>query len=233
MSKKEVAIRKKQKIAKASKNMFITVAVTSFVVGIAVVATGFLAKKIIFNQKVINAKNETVNNLKANNSNFASLEENIKILSANEALSSLKVNPTQDAIGVVLDALPANGNSTAFGASLKEKILNVDNVKIENLTVNTTQDEMSGGSTSSAASTTATTTEKPLNTISFTFKVIGSITSFNDVLRKIEKSIRPIAIDAITLETGNDTSYMTVSGHTNYQPELRAELKTKTIKADK
>ena len=74
MAKKEVALRKRQKIHKANHNIFIVVAVAAFIAGFSLVGATFLIKKIIFNQKVLSEKNNTISTLRQNNKNVPKIE---------------------------------------------------------------------------------------------------------------------------------------------------------------
>lgn len=221
MAKKEVAIRKRQKIHKANHNIFIVVAIAAFIAGFSLVGATFLIKEIMFNNKVLSEKNNTISVLRQNNENVPKLEQDIKVLKTNEALLSSKFKADQDPLTVVLDALPAQVNSTALGSSLKEKLLSVQGVEIEKLMVqNTDSDELVEESTMAE------------NRISFTFKVSGSsVNGLNSILRNLEKSIRVMHIDSFIIEQGDEKNWLTVAGHTYYEPMLRATLKTKTVKA--
>lgn len=221
MAKKEVAIRKRQKIHKANHNIFIVVAIAAFIAGFSLVGATFLIKEIMFNNKVLSEKNNTISVLRQNNENVPKLEQDIKVLKTNEALLSSKFKADQDPLTVVLDALPAQVNSTALGSSLKEKLLSVQGVEIEKLMVqNTDSDELVEESTMAE------------NRISFTFKVSGSsVNDLNSILRNLEKSIRVMHIDSFIIEQGDEKNWLTVAGHTYYEPMLQASLKTKTVKA--
>ncbi len=227
MSKKEVAVRKRQKIAKANKNMFIVIAVTAFVVGFAIVASVFLFKKLLFNQKVISQKSITIDNLKFNNNNIDKLSEDIRVLKTNENLLDNRLSDSQDPLMVILDALPNKGNSSALGSSLKERLLKISGVEVESLVVNSTAEEISfdDESNSSVASADA-------SIITFKFKVSGNMSNLNKVLKKLEKSIRPIYISSVNIESGENKNWLTVEAYSYYEPAITAQLKTKTIKAE-
>lgn len=223
MAKKEVALRKRQKIHKANHNIFIVVAVAAFIAGFSLVGATFLIKKIIFNQKVLSEKNNTISTLRQNNKNVPKLEEDIKVLKTNEALLSSKFKSDQDPLTVVLDSLPAQVNSTALGSSLKEKLLSVQGTEIETLMVQNTDSE---------ALIEESITATAENKISFAFKVSSPrVNDLNLVLRNLERSIRVMHVDSLIIEQGEEKNWLTVEGHTYYEPMLSASLKTKTVKA--
>ncbi len=223
MAKKEVALRKRQKIHKANHNIFIVVAVAAFIAGFSLVGATFLIKKIIFNQKVLSEKNNTISTLRQNNKNVPKLEEDIKVLKTNEALLSSKFKSDQDPLTVVLDSLPAQLNSTALGSSLKEKLLSVQGTEIETLMVQNTDSE---------ALIEESITATAENKISFAFKVSSPrVNDLNLVLRNLERSIRVMHVDRLIIEQGDEKNWLTIEGHTYYEPMLQASLKTKTVKA--
>ena len=67
MATEGTALRKRQQIAKANRMMFLWIAGVSVVVGIALVASIFLAQKAFFNEKVLAEKSKTASTLVKNN----------------------------------------------------------------------------------------------------------------------------------------------------------------------
>lgn len=235
MAKETKAIRKQQQINKSSRNMFLSIAIASALVGFAVVASIFLINKIIFNQRVISAKNKTVQNLRSNNANLPVLKSEIAILETNEALRSSRTNPEQGAIRVVIDALPATDNPTALGASVR-KLLSVEGVRIEDLLVSSGDDSLDTNSESLNEEPSMVT--NGLSTINFQFKAVGSIDALNQVLKKLERSIRAMSIDTVDFEisTGSDgdnQDILTVTAHSFYQPMIEAKLDETIMEAGK
>lgn len=60
----EVALTKRIKISKAQQNMFLAVLIASLVLGFTIMLSVFFVKYIIFNTKVINAKEQAISNYK-------------------------------------------------------------------------------------------------------------------------------------------------------------------------
>ena len=229
MSERGKAIKKRQQIDKASRKMFLAVAVASFLTGFALVASVFIINKMVFNTRVISEKNKTYNTLLNNNSGIIRLADQVRSLEVNEDLLSVRLNDEEQAFRVILDALPAIGNSTALGASLKEKILSVPGVSVESIIVNPTIEESSGaileGDTSSSIATP----------IEFTFKVVGAVSNLSQVLKNLERSIRPIVVDTIRFEvsTIDAQSSIMVTGHSFYEPMAEAKLGSKKLESGK
>ena len=224
MKPNDVAIRKRSQIAKANKTMFIWIAVASALVGSALVVSFFLVQKVIFNEDVLSLKQATVSNLDNNNKVAPELVSQVQVLDTNQALISSKANEGDQAVQVILDSLPSDGNSLALGASLQNKLLagipglisveslQVDPIAgIESLTANTTIDASAG--------TTA-------NEITFRLVVKGNQDALKTVLQNFERSIRLITILSLQTEAQSDGQLMTITAKAYYEPAKSIELRT-------
>ncbi|HEY8992659.1 MAG TPA: hypothetical protein VIM37_02305 [Candidatus Microsaccharimonas sp.] len=229
MKPNETALRKRTQIANANRTMFLWIAGASALVGFAVVASIFLGQKLLFNEKVLFAKNNTVSTLNANNKVVADLKTNVRVLDTNADLAKVKANPSDQTIQVILDALPSDANSLALGSSLQGKLLagipgltlvslQVDPVQgIESLT-NT--GVVSGSDTPVAAS----------NEITFQFSVTGNQDSLLQALTNLERSIRTIDITRLQIENQGTSQVMTVQGRAFYEPAKTITLYDKVVK---
>lgn len=230
MADKDVAIRKRQQIEKAGRTMFIWVATAAAVVGIAAVLAVSLFQRLVFNQKVINAKNETIAVLRDNNTVVNDLKDNVRVLNTNSALLNTDRSENSEPISVVLDALPSQPNSSALGASLQQKLLNVEGVVIESLTVDPiagVEDNIDTGDTSVSDSETGD------NEIRFQFTVstkASKVNALKEVLKRIESSIRAIDIYKLSVEQQNDSISLSVEGRAYFEPEVTVELQKESIK---
>lgn len=242
MQPKVVAIRKRTQIAHANRTMFIWVAAVSVLFGFAVVASMFLVQMISFNEKVIKEKNNTIAILKSNNINIVELKEQVRILDTNTTLEAVKAGAGDNALQVILDALPAEANSPALGASLQNKLLNVPGVALDTLNVEPVAGVESLGEDGAASATPILTdgTAAPQTAINFTFSVVGNETDLRTLLQRLERSIRTISITSMKIEKQSSTNLdgttsealvLKVSGRAYYEAEKIIELKDMTIKA--
>jgi len=228
MQPKNVAIRKRTQIMKANRTMFIWVAGVSVVFGVALVGIIFLTQMLLFNERVLQQKNITISTLATNNSNVSALESQIRVLDTNEALISSKAKPDDQAIQVILDALPSDANSLALGASLQTKLLS----GIPNLSLNSIQvdpvvgvESLSSGSVISALPASASA-----NNITFRFSVTGSDASLRQVLQNLESSIRTIDIISLKIESQGSARVLSVEGQAFYEPARVVQLKDMVVK---
>lgn len=232
METPSTGLRKRQQISRANKMMFLWVAGVSVVVGISIVLIVFLAQKIVYGEKVIAEKDKTNRTLETNLKTVNELKQKITVLNTDEALRSTRLNESDRPIQSVLDALPASANSTAFAASLQTKLLTgVSGVALETLTV----EPVSGVETSSDSSTSTVSTSTPAgeNQIAFAFSVSANqsnITALRQVLERLEKSIRPINVTALSVEAQGDRLIMQVTGVSYYDSAKTVQLVEKVVK---
>jgi head-tail adaptor len=231
MATQETALRKRQQIAKANRTMFLWVAGASAIVGIALVLSLFLLQKAWFNEKVLAEKSKTASVLTDNNKVVSDLKDQIRVLNTNQSLKEVMIAGEDQPVQVVLDALPSDANSSALGSSLQEKFLNDGALKVESLTVDPVAGIESQSDTSvEDASTDAAEGE---NQITFRFTVstdANNATALKNLLQRIERSIRPIDISTLTVETQGERLVLTASGRSFYEPARTVELKEKTVK---
>lgn len=225
----DVAIRKRTQIAQANRTMFIWIAAASALVGSALVVSFFLFQKAQFGETVLGLKQTTVSNLDHNNEVVPELKDQIRVLDTNQALMSSKANEGDQAIQVILDALPSTGSSLALGASLQNKLIagvpgliSVDSLQL---------DPIVGVETITGDATTVDASEGAIaNEITFRLSVKGSQDAIKNILKNFERSIRIIDITALQIETQTDGQLMTLQARAYYEPAKTIELVDKVVK---
>lgn len=223
---KDAALRKRQQIDSSKRTMFITVAIVGFVTGTALVVSFFLLQQIWFHAKVIAAKQETLSVIKNDIATVKGLKDNVRVLDTNEALNSVRINDSSSALQSILDALPAEANADALGASLQERFIKpVEGLSIESLAV----DSMNADSLSTETDA-ATTTEESSSSIGFTLSVSGSADGLKELLARFERSIRVIKITSVDVQAGEDKLTMNIVGKAFYEPARKVEIGTKVLK---
>lgn len=226
MAVQEVALRKRQLIAKANRMMFVWVAGMSVVVGISLVASIFLTQKALFNEKVLAVKSSTASTLTKNNKAVDELKNQVRVLNTNEDLKNAMAPGETQPIQVVLDALPSDANSSAFGASLQKKFLNGDGLTLETLIV----DPVDGVESSPSSGSSETKVDASQVAFRFTVSVaVGNADALKKLLQSIEHSIRPIDITSLNIEAQGTRLVLKVDGRTYYEPAQSTQLKTKTV----
>jgi hypothetical protein len=225
-------VRKRQQIDNANKQMMITVAVAAAVVTVCVVLGINFVQRIIYGTKVNSALSSTAKTLDTNvNTSIKKLISNVDTLQANKNLLALRVDPNDEAVQVILDALPTVDDRVALGASLQDKILAPSGIQIESISIDqgttATTDTSSADDTSGASSDASV---KPTaQTIEFSLNVTGAYDQVQEFLRDLEKTIRPITVTSIRLEGTDDKLTAAVSATTYYSPRVKYALGSKEI----
>jgi len=232
MASQEMALRKRQQIANANRTMFMWVAIVSALVGIAIVGSIFLFQQAMFNEKVLKVKSTTASTLRANNKAIPELENQVREMNTNQALTdSMAPNQTQP-IRVVLDALPSDANSPAFGSSLQAKFLDDPALKIESLNVDPVVGVESQTDTG-VVNASSSSADRASHEITFRFSVstdINNVSALKTLLQKLERSIRAIDPTSLKVETQGARIVLSVEGRAFYEPAKTVELKEKTVK---
>lgn len=228
----KTAMRKRQKIESSNKTMFLWVTGMSIVVGFCAVIAWFLIQQIIFQGKVIGERNETVRTLEANNAAVDELRKNVRVLETDKnLLETPKAEPDEKALQIILDALPADANSLALGASLQRKIIGeTDGVTVESLEVLPTSTEAVAGSEGEEAYSD----DGELQTAnSMPFRLVvssNSLGSLRSLLDRFERSIRVIDITKLELERSEDKFTLTLEAQAYYEPAVEVKMKKEVVK---
>lgn len=227
MAQKDVSANKRQQIAKSSRIMFVWVAGASVLVGFAAVICWFLIQQIMFKERVITEKNKTVSTLQQNIKAVPKLSDNIRVLETNVALNSAKANSNEKALQVILDALPADENTLALGASLQTKLIG----SAGNLTIDSLDATPAAGANGTA---TTTTTSDGVQRMNFSFTVSSADpNAIKDLLKRLERSVRIMDVDTLRIEQSETRMTMVVQAHAYYLPEKKIELKKILVGAHK
>lgn len=218
MASREVSLRKRQQIDSSKRTMFLVVAVAAFISGGALVVSFFLVQQVMFHTDVIGKKRDTLDTIEANITAVKALEENVRVLDTNEALMAVRLNGEDSALQVILDALPAEANSDALGASLQIRLAGeVSGLRIDGLSLRSAEE--SSANTPSANSN-----------IMFEMSVHGTADMLKEFMMRMERSIRVIELTSINIQSGSDGLDMKISGQAFYEPKRVIELKTETFK---
>ncbi|MCA0228211.1 hypothetical protein LCH21_02040 [Patescibacteria group bacterium] len=226
MAAPQPGMKKRQIIANSNRTMFFWVAGMSAIVGVCAVASIFLVQQLAFKTKVTVELNKTLSVVTKNNKVANQLIENVRLRGTDASLSSIKAQPDDQALQVVLDAMPADENTLALGSSLQQKLIGtVDGVTIESLAVDP---PVSADYTVVNSSVSASDGPQKM-----TFTTTVSATDPNllkELLVKLERSIRVIDVDDLMLEKGATKYTMTLKAHAYYMPATSVELTDKVVK---
>lgn len=215
MDRADKTLRKRQQISSANRMMFIWVAAGSGVVGIALVVSIFLVQQLVFNEKILLKKNETISALEKSKEAIEPLREQIAVRNTDQALLDSRAKDKDQALQAVIDALPDSPNTAALGASLQNVLIPGQGLQLETLKVDPVDEEGAEG---------------PLT---FSFSVStgrGSIGELRNLQQRLERSIRAINVSSILVENSTTKATMTVKGEAYFEPARTVELGTEMVK---
>jgi hypothetical protein len=207
--KKDVQVVKKQSlIDKTRKSVIILVAGASMVVGAMIVVSGLFIQSLLFNNKVMKVQNDTITTLNSNIKAVPELKADVLVLNTNEQLLEARSSSDARALQTVLDALPADANRLALGASLEQKIFK----DISGLTVQSLSVDPSIGS----AADGSTTDTGELGTLTFSATISGTPEALKLGLQRLERSVRSMNVQTINGTTSGNNVTLTVVGVAYY-----------------
>lgn len=217
MAQNDAAVRKRAQITQTNRTMFVWIAVASALIGAGIVVGIFLVQRLVYNEAVLAKKQETITTLNHNLNSVDDLKQEIRKLDVNSALLSARASDEDQAVRVILDALPSEANSLALGASLQSKLLKgIDGLTIESLQVDPVYgvEVISDGGSSQVIDSGSAASE-----ITFNFTVSGSQDALKKALVNLERSLRTISITSLRIDGqpgGNQE--MNVQGRAFYEP---------------
>lgn len=217
-------LKKRQQIEVAGRMMFIWVAVAAIAVSFCLATGQYLFTKWDYNNKILGKKYTAAQTLANNVTNAQKLKTEVDNLIANQDLASVKTNPDDPNIKSVLDALPTTFDPSALATSLQQVILSRSGVSIESISVPPDTDT----SATPAASTSAATTGP--QEIKFSFVVTGTYDKIKALVIDLERTIRPIRINDMTLNGSDSNLRASFDASTFYQPSQTVKLGTETVK---
>lgn len=225
MNTKEIST-KRLAISKANAQMVAIVAASAFVAVFCLVAANTVFSQNRYQARIISAKEKAHDQLQENLANYDDLATAYKAF--DEAATNV-IGGTKSGSGdndgtnskIILDALPPTYDFPALTSSI-EKILTDNNLKVTSITGTDDQVNQQNNTTSA--------TPQPV-TIPFTFTVSNAnYASVNQLMSKLQLSIRPIQIDTLDASGSQNNMTVTVSAHTSYQPGKTVSITKETIK---
>ncbi len=215
---------KRLAIVKTNGKMVSMISVASFVTIFSLMAAKSVFSQISYQSRVIAADQQTNRQLSSD------------ISSANKLVSSYKsfVSQPTNVIGgnsqttggnngdnakIILDALPSQYDFPALATSL-ENILNSVNVQGD---ISGTDQQLTQQTNQSSTSPQAVAMPFNVDTKSISYS------SAQQLIDRLESSIRPIQIDSLQMTGGSNNMTVSISAHTYYQPAKKISITTKVI----
>lgn len=220
-------VKKRQQIHQANKVVFIWVAIAGVVLAVAVVLAQVMVKQFIYNTKVISAQQTTNTTLVNNEKQYEPLRVEVSKLIANQRLNDLRVNKVDggdNALQVVIDAMPTTGDPLATAASISQSVLSQSGVRIEQLSF------VDGSTAAVDPSVTQTAQTAGIVEMPFSVKVSGTYDQIKKMLDDMQLSIRPFSVTSIKLSGVSSNMTAEVNASTYYAVPPTTDLTKKPVK---
>lgn len=217
-------IKKQSLIDKTRKSVIMIVAAASIIIGALIVVCGIMVQHLLFNMKVIHAQNETISTIEANIEQAPKLEGDLKVLNTNEQLMEARSSSEAEPLQTVLDALPADSNRLALGASLEQRIFH----GLPGLTVQSLSVDPSAGDGASLQSVGG---NEGLGSLSFSASISGSPDTLKLALERLQRSIRAMNVTRINGTAAGDSVTFNITGEAYYLQPVDLSLHSKEIRS--
>jgi hypothetical protein len=210
-------------ISKANTIITATVAIASFITVASLVAMRSMLQTRSLQSKVISDKELAVKTLKQNIEAVDTLEVAYKefVGRPNNIIGGSSTGSGDrdgDNAKLVLDALPSKYDFPALTTSI-EKVLTQSNFKI--IEISGIDDEVAqGGKTSEMPEVV----EMP-----FSFTIGGGYDAMHDLIKSLERSIRPIQIKTLEFKADSGGLQLTVEAKSFYQSAKEFNITTKAV----
>lgn len=206
-----VKFSKRMMIGKDNARIITAVTVTAVILAISIVMVRALLSQREYNAKIITAKSQSRDTLKANKEALNSLTQKYSDFDKQTMVNSTKV----------LNALPSKYDFPAVAASIE---------KIFAIQTGAQKYKLESFSGSDSQNTAKTTSSAPTpQAIPFSISLSGNYASVLQFLLDMERSIRPMNIKSLELAGANNVLTASVSVETYYQPAKKFEIGSKAV----
>ncbi len=227
---------KRIQIDRSQSRVALIIAGASFLLVFSSVSSKSLLVKKAFQSRVNTEKSKTLEQLKLNNQNADKLLESYKLFvdpTAGDNIIGGNIKGTGlndgDNARIVLDALPSQYDFPALASSL-EKILGLNKgYRINGINAVDQFSSLTPDSTSTVEPIDNTTSSQPV-VIPFQVDVTGGPDSIFSLIDNFNKSIRPIKITRISLNSTSEGLNAVIDAQTYYQQEKNVDIKSKVVK---
>jgi hypothetical protein len=213
-------VKKRQQIQQANRIVFIWVAIAAVAITVALVLAQFMMKQFFFNTKVISAQVKTNDTLVKNLDVYEPLKTDVSKLVANSDLARLRVQDTDSALQVVIDAMPTADEPIALIASLQQVVLAKSGASISDVTL------LQAAPSDTGEVVVATAGVQP---VSFMIKANGSYDSIKKLMQDMHNSIRPISVTALKVTGSNANMAVEITANTFYAIPRTVDMTKETI----
>lgn len=215
---------KQLQIDKANSTVIAVVAVAAFLAAFSLVASKALLSQRAYQSRVIAEKTKALKQLRENNKQAEKLVQSYGSFVA-EPINIIGGAATGigdrdgDNAKIVLDALPSKYDFPAMVTSIEKLLSSNPAYKIGSIS----------GQDDEVAQSTQTDSSKPIE-MPFEANMSGDFTAVQDLMNKLQLSIRPIHIVSLEFSGTDANLTLNINARTYYQPERTLGITTKDVK---
>lgn len=213
-------IRKRTLIEKTRRNVLMWVGGAATLIGVIAVVCWMLIQSALFNHKIIGMKQDTLDQIQQNIGVVPDLKGSIKHLNDDPQLVMVKSSYESKGLQVILDALPADSNRMALGASLQHKVFMNEGVSLDSLTIEGVDSGSTGGVDMGDG----------LIPLEFNAVISGSPNDIRNALVRLESSIRAVNLKNVSAITSGGSVSLRLAGEVYYYPPADLSLGSEVIK---
>jgi len=212
-------------ISKANTQMVVVIAVASFITVFSLVASKELWSQSSYQAHVLSASNKAKTQLITNISAFKTLDSQYNNFQSGQTniiggSTSGGGNNSGTNAQIVLDSLPPKYDFPALVTSI-QKLFSTANITLTSIAGIDQQLTESSNSVSSSPAP-----------VPMPFSINIESTNYNtiqQVLSLLQSSVRPIAVDTITINGSGNTMSLSITAHSYFQPGKKINISTKTV----
>lgn len=229
-------VKKRQEIDNTRKQVFIWTAAASAAVVVCIMVGINLFQRISYQNKVNGELAKTEKTMQQNVANAKSVRRQVDQLKSKTGRTlSLDQLKTADStvFQVVLDALPTSNDAVDLSSSLQREILSGSGVSIESINVdgiNSVSSSDGEGTVDTESGSTKSGSMPTAQPITFTVNFTGTYDQVNQALKDIERTIRPIVINKLSIQGSDSKLEVTINATTYYSPSVNFEMGEKEVK---
>jgi hypothetical protein len=225
MAKNEI-ITKRLAISKANAQMVAIIGVAAFVTVFCLIAAKSVLSQNEYQSRVISAQDKAKVQLEANLSTYKSLSDQYNQFVADPTnilggQSSSTANNGGSNSKLILDALPPVYDFPALASSIAG-ILKQQGVDVTG--ISGTDEQLTEQANTSSPNPAPVSMPFSFTVQNLNYQGIGNL------LDTLQKSIRPIAIDSLTVNGGGNSITLSVQAHTYFQPAKSLGITEQEVK---
>jgi len=204
-------------IDKANTQIVAVIGLASFIVVFCLVATKAVFSQYQYQGRVISSASTADNQLKSNISSYKNLVQQYQNFDTTNPITLANTVPgsANDNVQIILDALPGAYDFPGLTSTI-ENILGGTGMHVTSITG--TDEGSSGGSGSQPVA------------MPFGFSVAdANYPSVQQLIQTLQQSIRPMALDTLSLTGSQGSLTLTITAHSYYQPSKTLSITKETV----